>query len=94
MLFITTLAAVLRIYCRWIRAEAKSPVLGGFFSNPGKRLVSDLDQRDNSGCGEKCIGSGYILKVEPTGFSDHSLWSMRGKKGVAQNDSKTFGLGN
>lgn len=37
MLSVTTLAAVLRIYCAWIRVEAGSPVLGGFFGNLGKR---------------------------------------------------------
>lgn len=63
MLSVTTLAAVLRIYCGWIWVEAGSPVLGGFFSNPG------IDQREQWSH-EKYIGSRYILKEEPTGFAD------------------------
>lgn len=41
--------------------------LGTFGKSTDKRL---LDQGCSSGNGEKPMDSGYVLKVEPTGFAD------------------------
>ena len=41
-----------------------------------------LDQGDGSEGGEKWLHSGYILKIEPTGFSDGLDMRPTGRRGV------------